>query len=240
MIKVGCCGFAKGKSIYFRTFKLVEIQQTFYRLPKLGTVRKWREESPPDFEFSVKAFQGISHPVKSPTWRRSNVVLTGREKYGNLQPSEDVFKAWERTLEICDELRAKVCLIQLPKSFRDTPINIENAKQFFSSIEKGKLDIAIELRGWHDINIKRLCEEFDLIDCRDPFASMPAYVNKKGIAYLRLHGSPPGTRMYRYSYTDADLLKLKEKIENLNAKCTYVLFNNVTMFDDAERFKKII
>ena len=32
-IKVGCCGFPRGKKKYFQQFKLVEIQQTFYKPP---------------------------------------------------------------------------------------------------------------------------------------------------------------------------------------------------------------
>jgi len=39
-IKVGCCGFPKGKKKYFEQFKLVEIQQTFYKPPITGTAKK--------------------------------------------------------------------------------------------------------------------------------------------------------------------------------------------------------
>jgi len=36
-VKVGCCGFAGSMKDYFRKFKIVEVQQTFYRLPKEKT-----------------------------------------------------------------------------------------------------------------------------------------------------------------------------------------------------------
>jgi len=32
-ILVGCCGFPVGREKYYKTFKGVEIQQTFYQLP---------------------------------------------------------------------------------------------------------------------------------------------------------------------------------------------------------------
>ncbi|HIC91498.1 MAG TPA: DUF72 domain-containing protein, partial [Syntrophaceae bacterium] len=73
MIKVGCCGFPKAKGIYYQQFKVVEIQQTFYQIPRVSTVQKWREEAPPDFEFTLKAWQLITHPSQSPTYRRLKI-----------------------------------------------------------------------------------------------------------------------------------------------------------------------
>ena len=108
MIKIGCCGFAKGKKEYFKHFKLVEIQQTFYRILPENTLKRWRQEAPDDFEFSVKAFQGITHPVTSPTWRRSGLKLKGDERYGNLQPSKEVMESWEITRRVCDILKARL------------------------------------------------------------------------------------------------------------------------------------
>jgi len=240
MIKVGCCGFAKGKKEYFKHFKLVEIQQTFYRIIPEDTLERWRREAPDDFEFTVKAFQGISHPIRSPTWRRSGLELKGDEKYGNLQPSKEVMDSWEITRKACKILGARICVIQLPKGFKDTEENIRNAKEFFSNIDREDLEIAIELRGWKDENIKRLCEEFDLIDCRDPFASRPTYIGQRSISYLRLHGSPPGSKMYSYRYTDDDLSKLAKMVREIGGRESYVLFNNIYMFDDAKRFIEVI
>lgn len=238
MIKIGCCGFAKGKKEYFKHFKLVEIQQTFYKIIPENTLERWRRDAPNDFEFTVKAFQGITHPINSPTWRRSGINLKGDERYGNLQSSEEVFESWEITKRACEILNAKICLIQLPKRFKDSRENIENARNFFSSIDRDDIDIAVELRGWSDENIEKLCRDYNLIDCRDPFASKPAYLNE--IAYLRLHGSPPGDKMYRYQYTEEDLHKLEDYIKDLDVGEIYVLFNNIYMFEDAKRFQEIL
>lgn len=240
MIKIGCCGFARGRKEYFKHFKLVEIQQTFYKMVPDATLKKWRQEAPDDFEFTVKAFQGITHPVNSPTWRRSGLELKGNEKYGNLQPSKEVMESWELTKKACNILGARICIIQLPKRFKDTEENIKNATEFFSSIDRGDLEIAIELRGWKDKNVERLCRKFDLIDCRDPFASKPTSLGRNDIAYLRLHGSPPGNKMYNYKYTDDDLRELADFLEKVGAEESYVLFNNVYMFDDAKRFTEIV
>ncbi len=35
LVKVGCCGFPVEKPEYYRRFPVVELQQTFYKLPKV-------------------------------------------------------------------------------------------------------------------------------------------------------------------------------------------------------------
>ncbi len=53
-------------------------------------------------------------------------------------------------------------------------------------------------------------------------------------------GSPPGKRMYRYTYTEDDLKELYEKCLNMNFSEVYVLFNNDTMYEDTLRFMKMV
>lgn len=45
-VKVGVCGFRGGMKDYFSQFRLVEVQQTFYKMPRLETVQRWRREAP--------------------------------------------------------------------------------------------------------------------------------------------------------------------------------------------------
>ena len=226
---------------YFQEFKLVEINSTFYKLPMLKTTERWREQAPPEFEFSIKCFQGVTHPTTSPTWRRSGIELTGKERYGLLQPTREVFDSWGKTLEICKALGSNVCLIQLAARFTETEENVRNARKFFSKIKRNGVKIALELRGWSGEGFKQLCEEFDLVSCVDPFAADPVYFGKSRVAYFRLHGSPPGKQMYKYKYTDQDLRELKKKVESLRGVDeAYVLFNNIWMREDALRFIEIL
>ncbi len=46
---------------YARRFNTVEIDSTFYGTPRLSTVEGWRDRTPPEFIFSAKAPQGITH-----------------------------------------------------------------------------------------------------------------------------------------------------------------------------------
>jgi len=56
---------------YLSQYELVEAQQTFYKPPRLKTALRWRREAPPQFEFAVKAWQLITHPISSITYRRA-------------------------------------------------------------------------------------------------------------------------------------------------------------------------
>jgi uncharacterized protein YecE (DUF72 family) len=46
---------------YAKHFPIVEVDATFYRIPKKETVKKWREQTPDDFLFAVKVPRGVTH-----------------------------------------------------------------------------------------------------------------------------------------------------------------------------------
>ncbi len=247
MIKVGCCGWAVkgGKKAYFELFNLIELQDTFYKLPKIETAKKWREMAPISFEFTLKAWQVITHPHTSPTWRRVKLKIETNklDKYGFLRPTEENFRAWEDTLDICHALNAKICVFQTPPSFGFSSDNVRNVEQFFSSIKRDQVKIAWEPRGsWNEnLNVvKQLCNSLDLIHVVDIFKREP--VSRTSICYIRLHGIGKGEVNYRYKYTNEDLNLLLEKVKKLLSSYeeVYVLFNNIYMADDALRFKKLV
>ncbi len=227
--KIGCCGFPVKREEYYKNFSVVEVQQTFYKPPKPSTAKKWRKEAPKDFEFTVKAFQIITHPPNSPTYRRLGYKP---KNAGFFKPCKEVFEAWEITREIARILKAKVILFQTPKSFKDTEENIRNMKDFFSSVERNFI-FAFEPRGWKDESVKAVCEELDLVHAVDPFVSKPVYGK---IYYFRLHGH---TRMYKHKYSEEELRWLASYVKSLDRE-VYVMFNNVYMFKDARTFRSIL
>src|SRR5689334_4828994 len=105
-VRVGPCGFCMRHADLFRTFAVMEIQQTFYQPPRLKTVQRWREEAPPNFEFTLKAFQAITHPGGSPTYRRCKLSATQRQECGFFRDTETVHAAWETTRILAAALRA--------------------------------------------------------------------------------------------------------------------------------------
>jgi uncharacterized protein YecE (DUF72 family) len=81
-VRIGTCSFADDALVrswypkgisggearlrhYAERFDTVEIDSTFYRLPRAGTVAQWAERVPDGFVFHVKAFAPLTrHPVR--------------------------------------------------------------------------------------------------------------------------------------------------------------------------------
>lgn len=234
MIWVGCCGFPKNRETYFRHFPAVEIQQTFYRLPLPETARRWRAEVPEGFQFTLKAWQVITHPPQSPTYRKAGIAVPEgqQDQYGGFRPTPPVLAAWEQTREIALALRAPIVVFQCPASFTPTSENIAAMRVFFGTVDRGGLVFAWEPRGdWPDEVVASLCRELNLLHCVDPFVR-PTVTS--GTAYFRLHGIGG----YRYRFTEADLVCLTEMCQPFET--AYVFFNNVSMWDDALRFRDLL
>ena len=243
-IRVGCCGFRVSKKKYFQHFSLVEVQETFYDLPNLTKMEKWRRESPSEFEYTLKAWQVITHTKSSPTWKRIKTSLEGSlENYGFLKPTVENFKAWVKVLEIAEALKASTIVLQLPPRLELNESTYEAMSKFFSEIDRSGHFIAVEPRNktWDENRglMAKLFEKFNLIHCVDIFKRKPLDTGEA--YYIRLHGLN-GELNYKYKYTDEDLLRLKNMVLNLydKGKRIYVLFNNVYMFEDALRFKKML
>ena len=241
-IVIGTCGFSGrgGRQNYFRTFKAVELQDTFYRVILDETLTRWRSEAPEEFEYTVKAFQGITHPHNSPTWRRAK-GFKPTAAHGFFQPTQEVLASWEYTRKAASILQSKFIVFQTPPSFEPTGENISNMEQFFTRIERNNLTLGWEPRGrWYENQelLAGILARHNLVHVVDPFRRLP--LSKEKVMYFRLHGIGRGEVNYSYKYTDEDLRRLFQLIETLTASKVYVFFNNVHMFEDALRFKELI
>src|SRR4051794_33071970 len=120
--KTGCCGFRLAKKVYAERFPVVEVQETFYQPPKIATLRRWRETAPKDFEFTLKAWQVITHAATSPTYRRLKTKFSAEElaECGSFQSTPVVESAWQTTRAGAEALAARRVLFQCPASFAPT------------------------------------------------------------------------------------------------------------------------
>ncbi len=232
MIKAGCCGFPVKREIYYNHFSVVEIQQTFYQLPQAQTGRRWREEAPSDFEFTMKAWQLITHEPSSPTYRRLSIGIPEAQKrhYGFFKNTEEVDLAWTKTVEFALALGVKKIIFQSPKSFDPKGDHIRNLKIFFQRIERHFFTLIWEPRGpWPEKEVLGLCEELAIIPCLDPFKGS---LFKGDLLYLRLHGRTG----YHSRYTDEELWALWKRVKSYPE--VYLMFNNVHMMEDAIRIQE--
>lgn len=257
-IKIGTCGYSyykpekgwkdKYKSklqSYSNAFESVELNKTFYKLPMKRTAKKWRRNAYEDFEFTLKAWQALTHPTSSPTWRNKKDKLTESQvdSFGYLRPNEDVTEAWKETKKIADALESDVCVVQTPGNFSCTKENKENMREFFNKIDYSDISIAWEPRGdWknNEDKVKEICNEIGLIHVVDIMRREP--VSDHDIAYVRLHGLNEDEYNYDYDYSKEELEYLAEKLLKLidTHKKVYCMFNNYEMYDNAETMRNIL
>jgi uncharacterized protein YecE (DUF72 family) len=241
-LRIGCCGFPLSLTRYVETFPVVEVQQTFYQPPLPRTLEKWKCQAPAAFEFTLKAWQLITHEANSPTYRRLREELTERQKRetGAFRLNSTVMAAWERTLQCARILGSRLILFQSPARFAPTQENKANLRSFFRKINRQalssrsgeRLTYIWEPRGeWKPEEIRELCEELGLVHAVDPFQRQAATA---GLGYFRLHGRSG----YRYRFADADLEQLLVMARS-HTHC-YILFNNISMLKDARRFQQLV
>lgn len=236
MIRTGLCGFTINAAEYYRTFDVLEVQQTFYEPPSKQVMTRWREGAPAGFVFTIKAWQLITHRSTSRTYRRLRTPLTDAQKseVGAFQLSDTVRSAWNTTRECARILRAQSILFQCPASFRPTDENIANMRAFFGAIERpANVRFLWEPRGaaWSDEQILALCNELDLTHAVDPFdrpTVTPSHI------YWRLHG----IGNHYHTYTDDELRTLVRQLPpDADA---FVMFNNIPRPGDARRFMTML
>lgn len=113
---------------------------------------------------------------------------------------------------------------------------MENAERFFSRIDKGEFEIAVELGGWSEDGIKRFVRGFDVMDVTDPLVRIP--LHHGDLKYYRLHGRyEKGRIVYSNTYADEELRKIRERVIGWNKGESLVYFNNSNMRADSKHFR---
>ncbi|MCD6131948.1 MAG: DUF72 domain-containing protein [Candidatus Hydrothermae bacterium] len=232
-IKVGVCGFPARLEKLDSEVDVIEIQKTFYKLPRIETVKSWKDRAP-HVIWSVKANQMITHPPESPTYRKAGLEISMDKKncYGYFRPTSEVFEVYKNVLALARAINARFILFQTPASFKPLDEHINNIRAFFRSIERDDNIIYLwEPRGWDVEILRKILPEIDVIHVVDPFKDKQLYGD---ICYFRLHGRGKG---YKYDYSTEEL---RELLSMLSKAENYVLFNNTMMYKNALEFKELI
>jgi len=229
-IYVGTSGFAykewKGKfypekispkellNFYAERLNTVEINNTFYHMPKESVLTSWAEQVPTDFVFALKAPQVITH----------------------MKQLRNVFEETEylfRTLSVLNKKLGPL-LFQFPKSFRaDRP-----ALADFLPLIPGDRACAFEFRNpsWLDDEVMDLLRKKGCSLCIADADENPVreITSTAPWGYLRLR---------RSDYSDADLSQWAGKILAQKWETAFVFFKHEDEAKGPElamRFQKLI
>ncbi|MGC8777724.1 MAG: DUF72 domain-containing protein [Candidatus Caldatribacteriaceae bacterium] len=234
MIHVGVCGFPASRASLYAQLDVVEIQKSFYAPLSEKQLLRFRKEAPSHFIFTMKAFQGVTHPHTSPTYRRGKLPPHFvPENLGFFRPTPEVRESAEITLHEARIVQAKVIVIQCPPSFRPIPQNLDYLYHFFQELERDHFLWGFEPRGsWPTEVIQKICQDLHLIYIVDPFLAFPT---TDTIQYFRLHGKGG----YHYRYTREEIQILAQKLKT-SPQETFCLFNNTFMLENALELKRAL
>ena len=219
-VRIGCSGWIykhwrglfypqqlaarKWFAFYASEFDTVEINNSFYRLPKRETFAAWRNQAPAGFCYAVKA----------------NRFLTQAKK---LKECEEPLERMMTSFEALKPALGPI-LYQLPPRFR---INLERLESFLALVPRDVTSV-FEFRdtSWYVDEVFALLERYGASFCAH---DMPGSVSPRlavgPIAYLRFHG---GIAKYWGRYSDAALLEWTDWIaaQARDGRPVWAYFNN--------------
>lgn len=184
-------------SYYSRHLPAVEINNTFYRLPQPGMIENWRDQVPPEFRFSIKATQRITH-IK----RLNNVA--------------DETKYLVETAGLLQE-RLGVILFQLPPNSKKDAERLRN----FLALLPSETRAAFEFRheSWFDDEIFGLlrAKNCALVVSDTDEKPLTEIIGTAGWGYLRLR---------RVNYEASDLAEWMKRVQDQKWKDAFVFFKH--------------
>ncbi len=122
---------------YTKNFNTVEIDNTFYRIPSMDTVKNWKEEVPDDFIFTAKFPRKITH-IKM------------------LEDCKDDLEVFIDHMSLMGNKLGPL-LIQLPPSFK--PEKFEILKDFLAALPKRRFAVEVKNKKWLDEKLYNLLRD---------------------------------------------------------------------------------
>ena len=213
------CPKAKWLDFYTRHYGTVELNASFYRLPKPQTFENWRERTPDNFLWAVKANRYITH----------------------IKRLKDPEEPLERFFGSADALKEKLgpILFQLPPSLSfDEEVFIHFCKQL-----KGDRLYTLEVRhpSWAQERAVDILKDNNIALCVSDSAGRYPYIEEDTATfiYIRLHGSK---KLYASKYSEDELQTYAGRIRDWS-KDTYLYFDNDYKgyaINNAKRLKEIL
>jgi uncharacterized protein YecE (DUF72 family) len=206
---------------YAEEFDTVEINASFYRVPKPETFDGWRDKAPPGFRYAVKA----------------NRFLTHLKKLKACEVETDAFIALARKLSPA----LGPILYQLPPSLHK---DMERLDAFLDRLPKD-LEQVVEFRhkSWYEGDVLTLLDRhgvgFVAHDLRGLIS--PRWASGR-IAYVRFHGS---SGRYSGRYSDDALLSWADWClkQSKSGRSVWCYFNNDIhghAIEDARTLKSMV
>ena len=196
------CAKARWLEFYAGHFGTVELNASFYRLPKPQTFENWRKRTPDDFLWAVKASRYITHVKR-------------------LKEAAEPLERLYHCVEVLEKKLGPI-LFQLPPSLS---FNEEVFGRFCQHLKRDRLS-ALEVRhpSWEHQKAIDILRDHNIALCVSDTAGRYPYIeeNTASFVYIRLHGSK---QLYASEYSEAELQAYARKIREWT-KDTFLYFDN--------------
>jgi uncharacterized protein YecE (DUF72 family) len=199
---------------YSKTFNFVEVNYTFYEYPDSRTVERWRRSVPPDFTFTVRCHQDLTHRI-------------------GLKPDDKAYAVFSQMLSVCKILNAPFLHLLTPANYIFNNMEMGQARDFFSIINLKGVRLAWEVRSRMTPKLATIMRDFGIIHSVDFSREEPTF--KSDTIYTRLFGKGEHNI---YQFTDEELEEIDQKIVKAEATRVLVSFHGIRMNTDAARFKR--
>jgi uncharacterized protein YecE (DUF72 family) len=190
---------------YARHFDTVEINATFYRLPRKDAVANWVEQTPAEFVFAVKASRYLTHLKR----------LTDLD--------QGVRRFYERIEPLVESPKLGPVLWQLPGNFhRDD----ERLAQALAALPPGRHCFEFRHESWFTEEVCELLRSHGaaLVIGDTPTRPFQAHELTADWTFIRFHH---GTRGRNSNYSERELEEWAVRIEDWAARLdVYAYFNN--------------
>ena len=214
----------KSRLTYFASlFNSVEINSSFYKMPRLSTVRSWAESVGDHFRFTFKLSKAITHAK-------------------GLDFTEEDLHLFIETINHVGNKKGCI-LIQFPPALKIE--RFDRLEKLIAGIKTSDQNtdwkIAIEFRStsWYQPEVYELLNQHNIsMVVHDlPASKTPLIDSPASSKYLRFHGPGGG---YRGSYTDEFLMEYAKLISAWinQGKTIYCYFNN-TMGDAVKNLQTL-
>jgi uncharacterized protein YecE (DUF72 family) len=190
---------------YAEVFDTVELNNTFYRLPRENAVAGWVERTSPGFLFSVKASRYLTHV------KRLSEMGAG------------VTRFYERIAPLAASPKMGPVLWQLPANFRR---NDDRLAEALEALPAGRHCFEFRDESWFTSDVYALLREHRaaLVIGDHPERPFQAHELTADWTFLRLHF---GARGRNGNYSRAELERWKRRIAAWRSRVeVFVYFNN--------------
>lgn len=193
---------------YASVFPTVEINYSFYRLPRQSTAEGWHDRAPDRFRYAVKGSRYITHNLKLGDGTAEAIDnVTGR-----LAPLKAFLGVW---------------LWQLPPNLHR---DVGRLERFLSLLPGGDHAVEFRHRSWFDDAVFDTLADHGAACVWVSDRQMPdVRPVTADFVYLRLHGlaDDPDDR-YRYDYSRDELAPLADRLADqvASGRDGWVFFNN--------------